>query len=78
MIEYIIPKYNGSKWVYNIRTAENLKKVAILRLVKITKKLFKSCAKCLLKKPLRFDIIQSPKGTKKHFWRLYYEIQNYY
>ena len=25
MIEYIIPKYNGSEWVYNIRTAENLK-----------------------------------------------------
>lgn len=25
MIEYIFPKYNGSEWVYNIRTAENLK-----------------------------------------------------
>ncbi len=25
MIEYVVPKYNGSKWVYNIRTAENLK-----------------------------------------------------
>ena len=25
MIEYIIPKYNGFEWVYNIRTAENLK-----------------------------------------------------
>ena len=34
---------------------------------KITKKLFKFCAKCLLKKPLEFDIIQLPKGTKNIF-----------
>lgn len=27
MIEYIFPKYNGSEWVYNIRTAESLKEV---------------------------------------------------
>ena len=25
MIEYVVPKYNGSEWVYNIRTAEDLK-----------------------------------------------------
>ncbi len=24
MIEYIIPKFNGDKWVYNIRTADSL------------------------------------------------------
>lgn len=25
MIEYVILKYNGSEWAYNIRTAEDLK-----------------------------------------------------
>ncbi len=25
MIEYIFPKFNGSEWAYNIRTAESLR-----------------------------------------------------
>lgn len=41
---------------------------------KITKKLFKSCAKCLLKKPLEFDIIQSLKETKNIFLEVNYYV----
>lgn len=38
MIEYVFPKFNGAEWVYNIRTAENLREAKrhILETVGVT------------------------------------------